>query len=159
MIKRVDIGILLASSIADRESGRSILETLVDVSPQYAPERFNNYEPIKREFDPMNLEAALKLWEWPFLWRRNRQRLLGSAAFGIKRAHHAVRLSMSLKAFDQAQTTELFEALESRFGVVLAYIHVHTGADIEDRDHYQNHILPFHGLTTHDLIYAKAFQA
>lgn len=150
MIEGVEIGALVTDSIASRESGRYILRALLDVAPQYAPERYNNYEPLKHTFDPGNLEAALDLWD-ELIWRSKKYKLLGMVGFGVKRVHDSVSFSMSLNAFSLAQTLGFFEVLDSRFDIALGYIHVRVSSDIEDKEHYKRHIMPFQSLTTHDL--------
>ena len=151
MIKGVKTAILVSSSISSRESGREILKILLDAAPRYSPELFNNYEPINLRFDPDDLAVAVSSWEFPFLWRHKRQRLSGSAWFGIKGAHDAIQISMPLRAFDLAETLCLFEALDAAFGTAIAYIHVTTDSDTDDRENYTRHVKPFQCLTTHGL--------
>ncbi len=151
MIKGLEVGILVSSSISSRESGRRILQMLLRTAPGYAPDLYNVYEPINLKFDPDDLETVLDLWDWSFLWRHKKPRVLGSVSFGIKRAHNSIRLSMALRAFDLEQTVRLFQEAAAQFGIVLAYIHARTPADIEDIEHYKVHIMPFQCLTTHDL--------
>ena len=151
MIEGVELEMLLASAIENRESGRIVLQSLLASASCYTPERYNNYEPISHIFDPDDLETTLDLWEDPFLWRRRRPRQIGGAHFGNPGIHDFIKISLALRAFDRSATINLFEDIDLKFGIDLAFVHVRTSADIEDIEHYRAHLMPFQCLTTRDL--------
>ncbi len=150
-VKGVEIGLLLSTSIRDRESGRRFLQLLVSAAPEYAPEKFNDYEPIKFRFDANKVDEALKCWGMSFLWRRIKPGTAGSALVGFQNTHDKINLRLSLKALDVPLVIRLFGAIQQAFGIDLAYVHVRTDADTADIDHYKTHWMPFQTLTTHDL--------
>ena len=60
--KGVTIGVFASSSMRDKENGQRFLQLLMNAAPDYAPVKYNDFEPIKLSFDPANLDEALKCW-------------------------------------------------------------------------------------------------
>ena len=127
-VKGVEVGVLVARSMSGVESGRRFLQLLLKAAPGYAPERYNNFEPITVPFDSEKIDEALQKWGFGFLWRRSKPAILGNAWVGGADGHDKVYLSIPLKGLDVASVVRLFGALEEELGADIAYIHVRAGA-------------------------------
>jgi hypothetical protein len=150
-VKGIEIGLLVSTSIRDRERGRRFLQLLLAIAPRYAPERFNDHEPIKFMFDPNNINDALRCWGMSFFWRRTKPVTKGGALVGFHNTHDKINLRLTLKSFDLPVIIRLFGAIQESFGIDVAFIHVRTDADTADIQYYKSHWMPFQTLTTHDL--------
>jgi hypothetical protein len=144
-------GVLSPAHIGSRDSGRLVLNTLLETAPEWSPEKYNDFEPVNRLFDPGRLEQALDVWRFNFLWRRKKPAVHGSAWFGGK-IHSSIYLQIAPRAFAIDAFFKLLRGLRRHFPLDLAYIHVEHESDCRDRDRYRRHVEPFIiGLTTHRL--------
>lgn len=150
-VRGVIIGVLTSSPIGAKASGHRFLRLLLDVAPQYSPEKYNNYEPLKFQFDASAIDDALKLWGSNFFWRRSKPSVSGGAFAGFPNTHDHVYIDVPMKALAMPAVLDLFGAMTNTFGIDLAYVHVGTDADILDREYYKRHTMPFGSLTTHHL--------
>lgn len=150
-LKGVEIGILATASMRDKDSGRRFLQLLGSMALRYAPERYDDHEPIKLPFDPENLDRALECWGRSFLWRGTPSSIVGGAYVGFHEVHDGVVLRMPASALDMKSVRRLFEAMGQTFGIDLAFVHVRTDADTTDIEYYKRHLMPFQTLNTHHL--------
>jgi hypothetical protein len=62
--------------LTSKEEGREILELLYSLLENLWPERYGSSEPLRKKFDPHNLDEILASWDEPFCLfcgsRRNR---------------------------------------------------------------------------------------
>src|SRR5688572_25669707 len=140
-LKGVETGLLVSTAIHDRKSGRRFLELLVDAAPEYAPERYNDYEPMKRIFDRAKLDEALECWGMSFFWRRNRPGVTGGALVGFRNTHDKVNVRLPVKMLSLTTMLRLFRAIDQSFGIDLAYIHIRSDVDTSDLDYYKKHLM------------------
>lgn len=150
-IKGATMTVLFSTPVRDRESGRLFLELLMETAPQFVPEKYNYYEPLKNVFDPEKLDEALQHWHDSFLWRRSKPSISGSVLVGFRNVHDKLSLRLPVKALDLQTVARLWKALQKSFGVDLACVQVWTDADTADIEYYKTHTMPFSTLTTHDL--------
>ncbi len=149
--KGVEIGILVSTTFRKKEAGRRFLKLLLAEAPEYAPERYSDHEPIRVPFDRTNLDDALKCWPMSFVWRAKRASIWGGAYSGFHRVHDSVVLRMPASVLDTEVVLRLTRAMQSAFGVDLAFLHVRTDIDTLDTEHYKRHLMPFQTLNTHHL--------
>ncbi len=131
---KVALKILSPLPLTKREDGKMILDLWQKYLPNLLPDKFGNWEPIDRLFDPRHIETALDAWQWPFLstkknpavdasiWMRKgaRQRLHSSWNFDLDSdAAKQTVLVMFLK--------EASVALQADF----SYLHLITSAELE----------------------------
>lgn len=150
MIEGVKFGVLLSRSIRDRESGRSILQTL---EPHYSPQKFNTYEPINLPYSKEEIDGALEHWGSHFFWRR-KPKILGAAWGGgeAHSSHDSITIDMPMKYFREAEIDRLLGDFAASFGIDFAYVHVDTKEDTDNLNYYATHLSDFsNGLTTHQL--------
>ena len=149
---RINIGILIPLDVSDRELGRTFLQDLLEAAPEWAPEMYNYFEPVRRPFDPTKIDDILKeAWGSSFLWRRRRPAVQGSAWTG-GRVRTSVYIKVRQSPFSVDPALRLLTRLQERFVVDLSHVHVVDERDLQDRDEYRLRTLPFvEALTTHDL--------
>lgn len=115
------------------EEGREVLTRWLDLLPTLAPERFGNWEPIRRPFE---LEAALASWYDPLLLARRKPSMEASVwmRVGPRRQHTLVKIyidsatltatvsSSALRRFVQEMTVQL--------RADFAFVHLLTEPDV-----------------------------
>jgi hypothetical protein len=78
MVKEIESGILSPKKLVTKEEGFALLNLIANTFPQFSPEKYNYYEPIKLNFDAHNIGNALDGWGRSFLWKRKLPKLEGS---------------------------------------------------------------------------------
>jgi hypothetical protein len=137
--------------MGSRSGGRTFLETLLEAAPEWAPEKYNYFEPVNRPFNSVKLEEVLDAWRFNFFWRRKQPAVQGSAWFGGK-IHSSIYIHVAQRAFAIEPALRLLQGLQRHFPIDLSYIHAAHDSDAQDRDRYRRHVEPFIlGLTTHRL--------
>lgn len=150
MIRAVEIGILFSSSISSRGAGLRFLESL---PPVFYPKKFNNFEPINKEFNEKTAKAALDLWMEDLLWRPKTPRTCGSFFSGkMRRRHDVVKFDTTAKALGSLDLIDLFGSIDRNFGIDFAYIYIGTDEERDlGREYYFQHMEPYKVLLTDDL--------
>jgi hypothetical protein len=147
----VYFGLLTPAHIGSRSSGRIVLETLLEATPEWSPETYNYFEPVNRPFDPLKLDEALDAWRSNFLWRRKKPPIHGSAWFGGN-IHSSIYIKIPRRTFDIESAMKLVRVLRKDFAIDLSYVHVTHDTDFDNRERYRAHVEPLIvGLTTHCL--------
>lgn len=123
------VNILTKRSLTSKNDVKAILNLLCDCGPDLAPEPFGNWEPLKKQFNPLNIEEALDSWKDRFLLNR-RSAVRGSLCMGRKTRHGALLISADSRSFGITPTIIFQEAsvqLKADFG----FIHLLSDPDIE----------------------------
>ncbi|HYV12690.1 MAG TPA: hypothetical protein VE980_17445 [Pyrinomonadaceae bacterium] len=96
---RVIVNILTPSRLVSKEEGKQFLEKWVALAPQYAPERYGGYEPVRSLFDPENIDAAVSDWDFSFLFTRRKPRMRGTIFMGDNRGttHGWIKIAFEYK--------------------------------------------------------------
>ena len=151
MVNYTYFTVLSPAHFNSRAGGRAYLETLVDAAPEWAPEKYNYFEPLKHRFDSSNLEEALDAWRFSFLWRRTRPTIKGSVWFGGN-SHSTMYFRVAKSAFVIEPALRFLRGLHRHFPIDVASVHVDHETDYVDRERYRLRVEPFvSGLTTHCL--------
>jgi hypothetical protein len=151
-MRDINIGILTPYSLDSKESGKTLLTFLSEDFPEFLPERFNNYEPLERKFSMANLEEALELWNYPFLWSRRKPPVQGNVWMGqaCYKSHSSIYISSQSKLIDPKRLANFIKEISVLLKADFSYLHLFTQAefDIEDYDAFT----PFRqGVVTHEL--------
>lgn len=77
-MSKIVFKLLTARSLGSHKDGHLILNLWKKHLPGLLPDRIGNYEPIREKFDPDNLEAALALWQDPFLAVKKKPKMYSS---------------------------------------------------------------------------------
>ena len=151
MTRSINVGLLSPSNMESKGSGHDFLELLVSAAPDYRPIYYNDHEPINRSFDVSDVDKALEIWGWNFLWRGVGSRVAGSI-WANHKIHSSVYLDLSPSVFNRDQVLNLISAMSERFQVDFAYIHVQSKLDLIDINAYKATTMPYvQGVTTYEL--------
>jgi hypothetical protein len=112
----------------------------MELLPNYVPERFGNYEPIRLEFTPADIDSVIKYWDWPFLAKRSKPRMLGTIFMNIGKipVHGSIKIELEWKAAYQDQIIQFFKTVSTQFEAEFGFL------DLTIKDERLN-------VTTHDL--------
>ncbi len=140
MKDRVIINILTPSRLVSKNEGKQILEKWVALIPQYAPERYGSYEPIRLAFNPTDIDAAVSEWDFSFLVTRRKPRMMGTIFIGMNRGptHGWINIAFEYKPDLFASLRQFFMEISIEFEAEFAFMHLIPG----------NHDLT---ITTHQL--------
>lgn len=139
MSRLLCINILTIPSLVSTEQGRELLRLWIDLLPEYLPERFGNYEPLRRVFVPDDVDAILEYWDWPFLVTRTRPRMRGGIFMSRKGkpTHGWIKIELAFKPSHQVALLRFFKAVSVQLKAEFGFM------DFIQRDDL--------GVTTHDL--------
>jgi hypothetical protein len=154
-MKNLDIGILTSHQNKIRHQGYQFLNLLCNSLPKFTPERYGSYEPLDKEFDPENIDEALKYWNNCFIWKSIRLASEGNAWMNNKNVHASMYISGKSKYIDCGDAVNFFLESTLLFEPDFAYIHLfpkeelnaaHPDVDI----HLYDALMPFRqGVVTH----------
>jgi hypothetical protein len=132
---RLDLFVNLAvkSSLTSKEDGKDFLNLLFECLSGIEPQRYGNYEPIKKQFLPGHLEAALESWQWPFLWKRTKPSVQGAVwqDGGPERDHGWVTFQGSSTAVNTTKIVRFLQSASIRFNADFAFTHLLTSEEIK----------------------------
>src|SRR3954452_17282461 len=132
-MKDTFLEILTPRTLNSVAAGRQLLEMWMKHLPELAPERFDNYEPIRQ---PFTLEAALAAWHWPFLATRRRPSMAASVFMAKARPQHATfdialdSRSLAL-AVDSDRLVHFLKVASVELSADLALLHVLVPEHVE----------------------------
>jgi hypothetical protein len=126
--------LLLSSLTHSREDGTALLNLLVEEIPDFAPDFYNNYEPINRPF--VSVEETIAAWQQdPFLWKHRRGPKSEGSVFFAK-PNRFTNLTITFVAgtaqFSTNKLAWFLRLCAVRFDAVFGYLHLLTGAEHED---------------------------
>ena len=126
---RVIVNILTPSRLVSKEEGKQILEKWVALVPQYAPERYGSYEPVRSLFDPENIDAAVSDWDFSFLVTRRKPRMMGTVFMGNSRGttHGWINIAFEYKPDLFPLLRQFFMEICTAFEAEFAYMHLMPG--------------------------------
>src|SRR5271166_6250464 len=73
------MGLVSPLALNQREDGLVVLNLWKNYLPSLLPDRYGNWEPENRLFDPNDLDTAADAWDWPFLAKSKVTRMQSSA--------------------------------------------------------------------------------
>ena len=157
MLGDTTLCLLTRRSLCSPDTARWLFSTLAETAPELLPEKYDSGEPIRRLFSIDALEEPVALWgQFPyqgFLWKRAKPRLLGQY-YPASPSHPADVIQLTLKSglVEQQKLVGLLHQWSARFTPIIAYLHRLCDKDLENREFYRDHVMPFNqGLVLHDL--------
>lgn len=149
------MGLLTGQSLASKESGGQFFDLLQTVAPSLMPKKYDITEPIRRPFEFLKLDEAVKLWQGSrgFFWTGRNIKYLGRYWNSLPYAlHDAVYISIESAQVNMEELIALFDQCAAAFKPAIAYIHRVYDQELTDREYYRKCVMPFgQGLTTHHL--------
>ncbi len=132
MIKEIETTILTPRRLLSRTDGVDALDLLCNVSPNYVPQKWGTYEPIRTPFDPADFEPVLNSWGNVFLWKRRMPKAEGSvwSAWSPRHKTGSICLKADAAKADVDGLIRLVEEFTSRFHPFFCLIHLLTERDI-----------------------------
>lgn len=126
---RVIVNILTPSRLVSKEEGNQILEKWVALVPQYAPERYGGYEPIRSLFDPENIDAAVSDWDFSFLVTRRKPKMMGTVFMGNSRGttHGWINIAFEYQPDLFPLLKQFFMEICTGFEAEFAFMHLMPG--------------------------------
>lgn len=124
MGRTVVLNILTSRSLKSEGEGRRLLRLWTELLPDFVPERFGNYEPLRLEFKPDDIDSALEHWAWPFLAKRRKPRMLGMVFMHIGKipVHGSIKIELEWKDAYQNEIIQFFKTVsrdfEAEFGLL-----------------------------------------
>lgn len=130
------IDILSPRTLKSKEEGKQILHLLTNSAWKVAPDYYGNYEPIRNRFEPSQAEETLRLWRFPFLWKRKRPRIEGSVWMDIverreRRTHGAMSVSTESTSLDEKAMVAFVQDAAKLLAADFAFTHLLTPPDVE----------------------------
>lgn len=140
MARTLVLNLLTSRSLKSADDGRRLLRLWTELLPHYVPERFGNYEPIRLEFTPDDIDSVVKYWDWPFLAKRRKPRMLGSVFMHIGKVpvHGSIKIELEWKAIYQVEIVRFFKEVSAQFEAEFGFLHLTRTNE-------------YLGVTTHDL--------
>jgi hypothetical protein len=128
MKSKLYINILTNSTLSSKEDGRNLLNIWKDELPSIVPEKFGNYEPLKKDFNPDSLDDALSFWDYPFILRRKRPRMSGSIFMGGGKipTHGWIHIVSDFSPTYDTEVVNFLKRVAVTFDVEFAFIHLLT---------------------------------
>jgi hypothetical protein len=126
MAQRLVLNLLTSYSLQSKDHARELFRLWTELLPEYAPERFGNYEPIRIRFNADDIESALEHWEWPFLVKRQKPRMQGSIFIGGGKVpvHGWITVDFDFKPAHQKQFIEFFKVLSVKLNAEFGFLHI-----------------------------------
>ena len=127
------VNVLSPQSLANATDGKCFLSTLCNLAPHLAPQLYGTHEPLRKRFDPTDIESALAAWKAPspFLWRRKQPGASGGVFImpGSIPLHAIITLrSDSLRYTAEAVT--VLQQFSLDFDADFAFVHSLSEDDI-----------------------------
>ena len=95
-------------------------------APGCAPERYGSYEPIRLPFDQLNIDAALAEWDFCFLVKRRKPKMLGAVFMGNSQgtSHGWVNITCEYKPDLFSELMQFFMSISLDFETDFAFMHL-----------------------------------
>lgn len=131
MKSRAYLNILTASPLTASSYGRKLLEIWNVELPSLVPEKFGNYEPLRKDYVSDDLEAVLEFWDWPFLVKKRLPRMGGGVYMGGGKipTHGWIHIIADYREGLQVELRNFLRAVASAFVVDFAFLHLHTRSE------------------------------
>src|SRR5882724_669950 len=130
------INLLTTSSLQNKDDGRKLLKLWIDLLPNYIPDKFGNYEPLRNKFDPGNLEIALSQWNWPFLFKKRKPKLNGGVYQPLpnQHVHGSISFKLEFNLSDQQALIKFLQETSVHFKADFAFMHLITRDEFDKSD-------------------------
>jgi hypothetical protein len=138
-------GLLTRRSMSSWSAGAEFFNLLISAAPPLVPRRFDVSEPITRVFNPARVNDALTLWGGPhFFWTTWEQAGTGSYLEGVSRdLCDAIIISVESDSLASASLLDFLRKAALAFDAEFAYLHKTFDEEVQDRDFYKSHVMPF----------------
>jgi hypothetical protein len=125
--------ILSPMPLTQREDGRTVLSLWKRHLPHLLPDKFNNWEPVNRPFDPDDLENVLDAWSRPFLARKRSPKVDSSVWMrkGTQPLHALWEFSIADGAASQQQLVEFLASASTALKADFSCLHLLTPTELE----------------------------
>lgn len=162
-MSEVEIGILSPDDLKSKTQGKAFLSFLTDLLPEFFPQRYGNYEPLKQKINSDTLDSdkineILLTWADPFLWKSRIPRKIsadGRVWARGKNTHSAIYISGKFNSakheISSNRLVDFFKLTSAYFHADIAYLHLFSNQELESKN-YEHMYMPFRqGLSTHEL--------
>lgn len=138
-------GLLTRHSMSSSSTGAEFFDLLISTAPQLVPRKYDVSEPIRRVFNPARVSDALTIWGGPrFFWETVEKGGEGAYIEGISRnLCDVIKISIECDEFESSSLLDFLEKAASAFNAEFAYLHKTFDEELEDRDFYRMHVMPF----------------
>lgn len=160
MKSKVYANILTSSRLTSLDDGRRLLEIWSRELPSLVPEKYGNYEPLRKEFTSDGLESIVTSWEYPFLLRKKKPKMSASVFMGGGKisTHGWIHIVADYEDDLQIELLNFVREVSVGFGVDFAFIHLLTaeefGCDAFSKGVFtfrSDHPMRTLSITTHEL--------
>lgn len=126
------INILTPEKLVSQASGKKVLELLDSIYPDFSPEKYGSYEPLRQIYDAKHPEKALEIWGKAFLWKRKNPRVEGTIwpAWGPRLTHTWLTLSIEARKADNQKIADFLQQASVSLDADFAFAHILTEFDI-----------------------------
>lgn len=133
MVRTVFAEMTTRRSLTSIQEGKKFFDLLSNHTPALQPERYGNWEPLRKRFDPARPEELLSSWEDPFLWTSRKAKVTGWIGHGISPppSQGEISISMADHLVALSSLVQLNAALAQEFLADFSLIHLLTGPEIE----------------------------
>ena len=131
---RISLKVLSPLPLTKREDGKMIFDLWQKYLPNLLPDKFGNWEPIDRTFDPAHIETALDAWKWPFLTLRTKPSVDASIWMrkgARQRLHSSWGFDLDVEAASQTELVTFLKAASVALKADFGYIHLLTPSELE----------------------------
>lgn len=129
--EQINLSILTSKDLLIENSARYLLTFLNDEFPQFAPEWFGNYEPLRAKYTCV--DDALTKWSDPFLWKTRDVR--GSIFMEPSHSMSCLVLSVSVKHAASKSLPVFLQRCSEILEAEFAYLMMLTQAEVDAHDY------------------------
>jgi hypothetical protein len=130
---KIVLQILTSLPLSNRDDGKRVISLWQKYLPNLLPDKYGNWEPIDRPFNPVNLDGPLDAWKWPFLAAKNTPSV--EVAIWMRKGqqplHATWTLSLDVGSATQTELTEFLKAAAVELRADFACLHLLTPAELE----------------------------
>lgn len=125
-MKDTFVEVITRDSLHSLDEGRRFMAVLEKTAPNWLPGKWGHWEPLRREYDPADLEEA---WSDDLLlWKGRSAKVEGflSKPLGPHKRYGLVHFSGDLPASELERTAHVAQDIALAFDGVYGFVHVHT---------------------------------
>lgn len=134
MALKIALEILSPLPLNKPADGKVVFDIWQKYLPRLLPDKFGNWEPIDRPFDPQHIEIVLRYWKWPFFAVKRVPAVHASIFMrkGVQqRLHSTWILRADADAANQAELIEFLKAASVALRADFGCLHLLTSFELE----------------------------